>query len=504
MAGLLLAVWFPDWPLSALGSFPADLAAVEEGGVLISVSKAARYEGAKRGMRAHLAVRLLPEMKLLSRDRQLEERLFQRIKEALLSCSFAIEVPSPGICLLPFEAVSSYLGGPKAALACIRELAEDAMPISDAPPIQMGIAASRFGALEAAKRNLFVKEEDTSAFLESLPVSSLGIPDLSYVMELLGVKDIGALSRLPREGVALRYGKKALRAMSFALEKNTSLRTDEEGEIVSRISLDHPLDEAKALGAHLARLAAKLCQAASRCHQAVGSVEVLFRWEDGTLTRRRWGSREGLDAEEILQRCSWLIESLPRLAPPKAQGVIEIELRATRKLAEIQAQERLVGQDHRDEEKLMEVLFGLVGPGAVFWLEPLPARWPKEMGRLCPRPAFGEEGPTHVPSGPLPGGHPFPLPAVVYWEEPAVQVLNAAGGGVFLDPRGFLRSEPARLVYKKTHLSILYWSGPWLDRTEWWRPASGLRARIQVVCSNGTAHLCRFEGGRWFLEATYD
>ena len=49
------------------------------------------------------------------------------------------------------------------------------------------------------------------------------------------------------------------------------------------------------------------------------------------------------------------------------------------------------------------------------------------------------------------------------------------------------------------------WAGPWPVDERWWDPpAHRRRARFQVVDDDGEAHLLAVEGGRWWVEATYD
>jgi protein ImuB len=52
---------------------------------------------------------------------------------------------------------------------------------------------------------------------------------------------------------------------------------------------------------------------------------------------------------------------------------------------------------------------------------------------------------------------------------------------------------------------VVAWAGPWPVEERWWDPAGHRRrARVQVLDDTGTAHLLAVEGGRWWLEATYD
>jgi protein ImuB len=48
------------------------------------------------------------------------------------------------------------------------------------------------------------------------------------------------------------------------------------------------------------------------------------------------------------------------------------------------------------------------------------------------------------------------------------------------------------------------WAGPWPAEERWWDAAGARRrARLQVRCESGAAHLCLIQSGRWWLEASY-
>jgi protein ImuB len=52
---------------------------------------------------------------------------------------------------------------------------------------------------------------------------------------------------------------------------------------------------------------------------------------------------------------------------------------------------------------------------------------------------------------------------------------------------------------------VVGWAGPWPIDERWWDPQQARRrARFQVALSDGSAHLLTLEGGRWWIEATYD
>jgi len=52
---------------------------------------------------------------------------------------------------------------------------------------------------------------------------------------------------------------------------------------------------------------------------------------------------------------------------------------------------------------------------------------------------------------------------------------------------------------------VVAWAGPWPLDERWWDPATHRRrARFQVACAAGDAHLVVLEGGRFWVEATYE
>jgi protein ImuB len=91
----------------------------------------------------------------------------------------------------------------------------------------------------------------------------------------------------------------------------------------------------------------------------------------------------------------------------------------------------------------------------------------------------------------------FPVPA---------EVVAADGSGVRVSGRGLCTNVPARLSMNGSpEVGVVAWAGPWPVDERWWDPAAHRRrARFQFLTANGVAHLASVEGGRWWIEATYD
>jgi protein ImuB len=54
-------------------------------------------------------------------------------------------------------------------------------------------------------------------------------------------------------------------------------------------------------------------------------------------------------------------------------------------------------------------------------------------------------------------------------------------------------------------VAVATWCGPWPVDERWWDAETRCRrARLQVVTDTGDAHLLVLDGGRWWVDATYD
>ncbi len=155
---------------------------------------------------------------------------------------------------------------------------------------------------------------------------------------------------------------------------------------------------------------------------------------------------------------------------------------------------------------------GLLGPEAVALPQVRGGRGPLDRSVLVPLfPADLERGavPVPVPAGdpPWPGRVPPPAPAVLH-RPPLVAVLvDDADAPVGVTGRGQITAAPCRVAIDDggTPLPVVAWAGPWPADERWWAPGERRRrARCQVLTAGGTAHLLVLEGGRWWVEATYD
>lgn len=159
---------------------------------------------------------------------------------------------------------------------------------------------------------------------------------------------------------------------------------------------------------------------------------------------------------------------------------------------------------------------GMLGPEAVQVVVPDGGRSADDRVRLVP---WGDDATEALRDGlepstdrPWPGALPPPLPTIVHSPPLPADLRTFDGWPVKVSRRGLLDAPPARLSVARSAMgslgpsvTIASWAGPWPVEERWWDPASARRrARMQVVTTDGQAHVLAMEGGDWWLEATYD
>jgi protein ImuB len=107
---------------------------------------------------------------------------------------------------------------------------------------------------------------------------------------------------------------------------------------------------------------------------------------------------------------------------------------------------------------------------------------------------------------PWPGAIPDPPPAAIHPDPLPAEVVDHQGQPVRVSGRGEPTAVPAGLAVEGGgRRAVAAWAGPWPVDERWWDPAGHRRrARYQVRTDDGVARLVTLEGGRWWVEATYD
>jgi len=130
---------------------------------------------------------------------------------------------------------------------------------------------------------------------------------------------------------------------------------------------------------------------------------------------------------------------------------------------------------------------------------------PPAAGPEAPAAGSSRRGGPAVELAPWPGRLPGPAPAVVYPVPLAADVHDGDGEPLVVTGRGEPSGAPASLSLAGGPWSeIRSWAGPWPIDEQWWDSCGRRQARFQLGLDGGVTHLVVREGGRWWVEATYD
>ncbi len=206
-----MAVCFPRLALEArlrgLASLDAggEAWAVTENRSVLACNAAAQASGVRPGSSLAAAWAIAPQLRALPRDAAAEREALEAV--AAWACQFTSRVslePPQGV-LLEVEGSLRLFGGAAGLMARLRS----------------GLAQLGFEALLAAgptARAALWLARGTGECLEALPVEVIdAAPEARALLRRIGIGTLGELMRLPRAGVAARFGRRLLGDLDRAL-----------------------------------------------------------------------------------------------------------------------------------------------------------------------------------------------------------------------------------------------------------------------------------------------
>lgn len=538
-------VWCPDWPVVAYRRTD-QAAVVVHANRVVAASPLARAQGVVGGLRRREAQSRCPGVVVLERDLDLEARMFEAVVGCLDDLTPRTEILRPGLLAFPTRGPSRYFGGDQAMAERCRAIVMGSDPVlglaaagaaSPVAPPRLGIADSVFAATIAARTRpnpgsdivgteiaggdtgiTIVAPGETAAFLAPRSIRMLDRPDLVDVCLRLGIHTLGAFAALDPVDVAGRFGADGTEAHRLAsgLDLRPPALTDPPPEMEVAAELDPPVrrvDQAAFMGKVLAdELLARLDERGASCSRIVICAET----EHGEELVRRWRHDGALTAAAIADRVRWQLDGWldgsSRGRPTGAIGRLAIrpdELGPARG--------RQLGFWGGRAENIDTVartvarVQGLLGAEAVRVPEARAGRSPQEQIVTVPADAV-DLGRDHITGAggaagdPWPGALPGTPPVRIHDPPVPAEVHDAHRVPVGVDARARLTAPPAVLVVDGAEpLLILSWAGPWPLEERWWDPErQRRRARLQMVTDDQVARLVVIEGGRWWVEATYD
>jgi protein ImuB len=527
-----LVVWCPDWPLVAAGIPLTEPAMVLHANRVVACSPAAREAGVDVGLRRREAQGRCPHVQVVERDEATEARRFEPVLSAVEAFTPRLEVTHAGACAVATRGPARYFGGDQALAARIAAAVDEVLRgLDPTAGCRIGVADGPFVArlaarhLRARRGPLVIPPGDSPAFLAPLPLSALDRPDLAGVLGRLGLHTFGDLAELPAGSVVGRFGAEgeAAHRLARGLDEHPPNLLAPPPDLHAATELDPPAERVEPVAFVARTLADELHQRLDALGLACTRVVVTAESEHGERHERCWRHEGALTVAAMADRVRWQLDGWlhgPVRQRPTA-GISRLTLTPDEVVPATGRQLGFWGGETDAAERAARALArvqGLLGPDAVTVPEWRGGRSPAEAVAQVPVGAVDlvarEEEPPGDAGGqgsgalapPWPGSVPAPAPTRVHRPPLPAEVADEEGAALRVDGRGGLSAEPARIgVDRGVRIEVAAWAGPWPVDERWWDTARRRRrARLQVVTSQGTAHLLMIEHGRWWCEATYD
>ncbi|HVB01697.1 MAG TPA: hypothetical protein VNE42_10625 [Acidimicrobiales bacterium] len=513
----MLVVVFPHWPIVAHAIATGLAAVVIENGRVLAASSHAREHGVLIGQHIREAERHAPDLARFSRDRAAEFHAFTPIVQKIHELAPNLIVREPGWMAVPTRGPARYFGGERALVRVIDQTIRDLLESQgDHCDWEIGIAEGSFGATLAARDGVIVAPGETATFLADLPVGLIDEPELSGLLERLGIRTLGAFAQLRENDVLERFGMQGFFAQQRACARELvwHMNYNNDEEIVELEHFDEPIAEIEILLEHAATLSEAFSALLRERGLCCTICELSVIRSDARTDTRLWQRGHGWDARSLTERMRWQLsswmggESQMNLdESSSALGVSALSLRA-HEVIDAQGSQLGFWDQVRDDDDIARIcvrLEGMLGQNMVMQARLDGGRGPIERVSYF---AFGEPSQRQMKRStmPWPGQLPLPSPALVYPELPEIALVDIDGTKVSVDRRGILHGTPARVVFGQGRaFEVRGWSGPWPSEELWWDPRRATRrARLQLLLHDERALLVLCARGRWHLEGEYD
>lgn len=402
----VLALHFPAFPLqralAARGRTGAPAALVEEGRVVLANGRA-RAAGVAPGDTAVQAESACAGLLLLPREESAERAALTGLAEAMLALAPVVEPSFPEALLL--DASGARLLGPRGAggaeaergLAARAQALAARLGFRGRAAVASGRGVARALARAGRKELAVVPRGAEAAALAPLPLAVLELPaEVESRLRALGIRDLGALARLPEGSLAHRFGACGPAAARLARGEDPSPLTPYAPRALpeERADLDGPVDRAEPLLFVLRPLAERVAA------RLVGMGLGASRLELGLALEPRGEERIPVPlARPGASAARWLLvlrERLGALALPAA--VTGVRLAAVEVAA--MGAEQLALDDRPEVQAALETVLARLaarfGDGALFAAEPVERWLPEGSWRAAryPAGAVGAAGST--------------------------------------------------------------------------------------------------------------
>lgn len=213
---LWLCAYFPNLALESLGFDLTKAVATQETvkgrPSLQALSEPAQQAGIEPGMSPAAALALCPNLTIRVRDTEAEKLALQKLAQAAMNFSPWLSLDQAQCLLLEIRSCLRLFGGAKSLREKLRQtlIGLDHRPIIAISPAQeASTLLARLG-----QENLITNQQALRSYLGPLPISALPLDEKTIQrLQRTGIRQLTDLWRLPRDGLARRYGKELLRLL---------------------------------------------------------------------------------------------------------------------------------------------------------------------------------------------------------------------------------------------------------------------------------------------------
>lgn len=316
MRGQASAPGAPPFVVGSGGHYPA----------VVAADAAARAAGIRDGQLVSAALALAPELVLRDRDENAEAHALAQLATFVLAFT-------PMTCLAPPNGVLADIGGslrlfdglPRLVARLVQGVRERgyAVDLGIAPTAEAALLLARAGHAQPVP-----DARELPRVLAPIPLAHVDLTDsVRATLRDAGVTTFGDVARLPRDGLARRFGAELVAIVDRALGRIPDARTPyvPPPHFTSRIELPAPVHDVEALGFGVQRLVHEF--AGWLTARGLGAVRLTL-----ALAHERHVRRRGIPATEVP-----IALGAPARMPAHLLGVLRERLARTALPAPVEA-----------------------------------------------------------------------------------------------------------------------------------------------------------------------
>jgi protein ImuB len=464
----VLALCLPELPLQRIERArerhgPAGPLAVVAEGRVVHCNVSARGEGVRAGATLAEARAACGRLETLPADPAADRAALRALAEAVLALAPAVEVAPPDALLLDASAAHLASGATGRRPADAEERAEaeralarqvlataEEMGFAARAAVACGRAPARALATHGREPLTVVAPDALTPALAGLPLEALGLEArIAARLRALGVRDAGALARLPPGTLAHRFGPAGVEAARLARGEDDAPLAPYAPETLPEeaLELEAPAESAEPLLFALKRLADRV--AARLAGRGLGATRLRLV----LALDPRGEERVHLTlAHPTSSAARWLVPAKEHLFSLRLPGAVTALRLSAEEVAAVAPEQLAFGDRPEVVAALEGVLARLavrLGAGALFAAEAVERHRPEGAYRAVPF------RPPRAPAGAVDGALAPPRPTRLL-AAPELVVAEGEGG----------RLTALRVGGRAR--AVLAWDGPERLRGEWW------------------------------------